>query len=631
MSIIRKEQLSNPLSASYALTASYAENAGGGSSNTGSLLTTASVDSNTITFTKGDGSTFPITIDTGSFDTSSLVSTSSFNAFTASINDFTSSINTFTASYSTGSFTGSFTGEFYGTSSWSYNSSQSISSSYALTASYIEGAISVDTGSLLITASSTLNTITFTKGDGSTFPVTIDTGSGGINTGSFVTTSSFNAFTSSYNTGSFTGSFTGSLIGTSSWAYNSISSSYALTASYVNPLHQDVIITGSLFLTQSHISTVEYIDFVTTDGYPHQEGRIHWEDDTKTLEIDTDVNNFMIEVGHQTVVRVRNVTGGILTKGKIVYINGESGNRPTIVTASWDGDPTSASTLGWVAENISNSQTGYVVTNGMLRGINTNAYSPGTQLYLSSSGDYTSIIPISPKHEVRLGKVITQATQGTIYVDVMNGYEIGELHDVLITSQSSGDLIIWNSASRVWVNTKQLTGSYSLTGSLNIISGGLTGSVFGTSSWAGNATNAISSSYALTASYAANAGTGGATSTSASIGLALDGQTSVLTIGQKGYIRIPYNFTIQSWSLIQQPSGSIILDVWKANNTLPTVANTITAGNYISSSISQIYVTSSNITGWTSGGLANDIIGWNLISCSIATSATVQLFVIRNL
>jgi hypothetical protein len=52
-------------SASYALTASFALN-GGGTINTGSLLTTASVNLNTITFTKGDGSTFPITVDTGS-------------------------------------------------------------------------------------------------------------------------------------------------------------------------------------------------------------------------------------------------------------------------------------------------------------------------------------------------------------------------------------------------------------------------------------------------------------------------------------------------------------------------------------------------------------------------------------
>ena len=52
-------------SASYALTASFALN-GGGTINTGSLLTTASVNLNTITFTKGNGSTFPITVNTGS-------------------------------------------------------------------------------------------------------------------------------------------------------------------------------------------------------------------------------------------------------------------------------------------------------------------------------------------------------------------------------------------------------------------------------------------------------------------------------------------------------------------------------------------------------------------------------------
>jgi len=50
--------------ASYAVTASYAENAGGGgSSDTGSLLTTASVASDTITFTKGDASTFDVVVD----------------------------------------------------------------------------------------------------------------------------------------------------------------------------------------------------------------------------------------------------------------------------------------------------------------------------------------------------------------------------------------------------------------------------------------------------------------------------------------------------------------------------------------------------------------------------------------
>ena len=56
-------------SASYAITASYALNGGGGSTNTGSLMVTGSVSSNTLTFTKGDGSTFNLTVNTGSSGT----------------------------------------------------------------------------------------------------------------------------------------------------------------------------------------------------------------------------------------------------------------------------------------------------------------------------------------------------------------------------------------------------------------------------------------------------------------------------------------------------------------------------------------------------------------------------------
>lgn len=72
-----------------------------------------------------------------------------------------------------------------------------------------------------------------------------------VDTSAFVTTASFNAFTSSYSTGSFTGSFIGTLTGTSSWAMNSISSSYAVTASYALNGGGTSIDTGSLLTTAS--------------------------------------------------------------------------------------------------------------------------------------------------------------------------------------------------------------------------------------------------------------------------------------------------------------------------------------------------------------------------------------------
>ena len=96
-------------------------------------------------------------------------------------------LNSFTASYNTGSFTGSFigahTGSLFGTASYATQALSAsyvlnaISSSYALSASWAPTQ-NINTGSLLTTASVNLNTITFTKGDGSTFPITVNTGSG---------------------------------------------------------------------------------------------------------------------------------------------------------------------------------------------------------------------------------------------------------------------------------------------------------------------------------------------------------------------------------------------------------------------------------------------------------------------
>jgi len=76
-----------------------------------------------------------------------------------------------------------------------------------------------------------------------------------FNTSSFVTTSSFNNFTASYNTGSFSGSFTGSFNGTASWSNNTISASYALTASVAvsasYALSSSVAVSASYALTAS--------------------------------------------------------------------------------------------------------------------------------------------------------------------------------------------------------------------------------------------------------------------------------------------------------------------------------------------------------------------------------------------
>jgi hypothetical protein len=110
----------------------------------------------------------------------------------------------------------------------------------------------VSTGSILfpsITTANQVNVITIDTASGQLYYTASSAFGGGttIDTSSFVTTSSFNNFTASYNSGSFTGSFTGSFYGTASWAY---SSSQAISASYV--------LSSSYALSSSYSTTASY-------------------------------------------------------------------------------------------------------------------------------------------------------------------------------------------------------------------------------------------------------------------------------------------------------------------------------------------------------------------------------------
>jgi len=200
-------------------------------SQTSSFLVTASVALNTITFTKGDGSFFPITIDTGSGGNVGNLQQVTQNGASTNI-PITASI----VSASSG-----ITGSLFGTASWATNS---ISSSLA--------------SRNLLTASVNLNTITFRKGDNTDFTITVDTGSGegtagvsslegltgtiGLIAGSgiSITTSSNNiTITNTGGSGNIGPEITGSLIKTASALANTITftkgdgSEFTTTITYV--------------------------------------------------------------------------------------------------------------------------------------------------------------------------------------------------------------------------------------------------------------------------------------------------------------------------------------------------------------------------------------------------------------
>jgi len=154
------------------------------------------------------------------------------------------------------------------------------------------------------------------------------------------------------------------------------------------------------------------------------------------------------------MVDVINKTGSPIPEGSIVYLksSSSSGTHPEILLADADTEATSSKTLGAVYETIANNATGYVVTSGEVDNLDTSMYNIGDKLWLSqTAGQVTTTPPVQPAHTVFIGTVTrSQNGNGRILYAIQNGFELHELHDVLITSAQYGDSLEYNGA--LWEN-----------------------------------------------------------------------------------------------------------------------------------------------------------------------------------
>ena len=196
-------------------------------------------------------------------------------------------------------------------------------------------------------------------------------------------------------------------------------------------------------------STSGTISYDTATYYPYPTG-----DTTQYVGGDGSLISFPVAGQSGTIVRlVRNNTGATLTKGTVIYISGATGNNPVVSKAIATGDATSAQTFGLCQANIANNATGYVVVMGDLIGLDTSAFTEGQQLYLSGTvaGTYTTTKQYAPIHLVYIG-IVTRAhpTLGQIEVNIQNGYEMDELHNVSAQSPSNNDGLFYNTTTSLW-------------------------------------------------------------------------------------------------------------------------------------------------------------------------------------
>ena len=231
--------------------------------------------------------------------------------------------------------------------------------------------------------------------------------------------------------------------------------------------------------------TTKFVQF-DTSSQAVTDRRLQWSNAEGTLQFGmTNGSTITQRIGLEQFARVRNLQGDTIEAGDVVYVSGASGDRASVKLADNRADSTSSKTLGVATEQILPNDVGLVGTFGVVGKLNLSAFTAGDVVYLDSiPGKLTKVKPQAPYHMVFVGVVErANAGNGLLFVNVQNGYELEELHNVRITSPVRNNAILaYDSVGRLWKDT-----------TLNAI-GGITGS--GTSGQVSyfNGTNSITSS-----------------------------------------------------------------------------------------------------------------------------------------
>lgn len=163
--------------------------------------------------------------------------------------------------------------------------------------------------------------------------------------------------------------------------------------------------------------------------------------------------------GYTSVVKHEVKLGEAIAKGQAVYVSSADGTNMVVSKASNATEATSSKTIGLLETGGSTNAKVNVVTEGLLSGLNTGAAAAGDPVWLGTSGDLIFGLvnkPVAPAHLVFIG-VVTRANSSTgeIFVKPQNGFELRELHTVLLEADASiadNEVLAYDTASSLWKN-----------------------------------------------------------------------------------------------------------------------------------------------------------------------------------
>ena len=213
------------------------------------------------------------------------------------------------------------------------------------------------------------------------------------------------------------------------------------------------------------ISTPDYIQFDTTANTNPVTGLMGWDSVEGTLNLGLSSGKH-IHLGEESVFRVRNSTGSTIGKGTALYASGvEPSGRIQVTPYVANGSVREVRFMGLATESISSGVNGFVQHFGYVRDLDTRgtsstSISVGDETW--AAGDLLYVHPtvpgkltnVKPQHEIVVAIIIIRhQSTGILFVRPTSGGHLEDIHNISLSSLSNEDILIYNSASSIWVNS----------------------------------------------------------------------------------------------------------------------------------------------------------------------------------
>ena len=142
------------------------------------------------------------------------------------------------------------------------------------------------------------------------------------------------------------------------------------------------------------VSTVDYVGFDTTYSTTLTAGRLGW-DGNNTLGLGMYGGNVVQHIGEDIFFYVK--ASATITKGQLCMFTGAVGASGVVTAAPSTGVTNGQYIMGIAAEDIANNAFGLIQWFGVIRNVNTSAFSEGDILYYNSAvtGGLTNVFPAS--------------------------------------------------------------------------------------------------------------------------------------------------------------------------------------------------------------------------------------------